>query len=282
MTEVIFGCDPELFIQDKKGRFVSAHDAIPGTKAEPFILPDGMMQVDGMAIEFGVRPTSDKQVFISRVNRVRREVDARLSVKGYKTVVHPSVTFSKTIFDKSPDVAKELGCNPDYNAYTGKPNPVPKPKTPSFRTAGGHIHIGWTNGVDPLRAEHFEVCRLVIKMMDHYLGIPSVLFDGDTERRSLYGAAGAFRPTHYGCEYRSLSCAWLRHPSLTEFVFDQAKLAMKRLEEGAIPFFGNEDRAQGIINGSKALEAFFFCRNEGFVVPPPPEGMARKKEKANA
>lgn len=277
MSGILFGCDPELFITNAKGDFVSAHDAIPGTKLKPFDLPDGMMQVDGMAIEFGIKPTDDKHQFISRLGRVRREVDTRLATKGLKTVVKPSVTFKKNIFDKSPDTAKELGCNPDYNAYTGRTNPVPKPKTESFRTAGGHIHIGWTNGVDPLRPEHFEVCRIVIKMMDYYLGVASVLFDGDTERRSLYGAAGAFRPTHYGCEYRSLSCAWLRHPVLTEFVFDQAKQAMADLARGTVPFFNQETRLQSIINESRAMEAHFFCQRAGFKIPPPPPGFSRKE-----
>ena len=38
----------------------------------------------------------------------------------------------------------------------------------------------------------------LVKYMDAFLGIPSVVKDKDKKRRSLYGEAGCFRLTDYG------------------------------------------------------------------------------------
>ena len=57
--------------------------------------------------------------------------------------------------------------------------------------------------------------------MDMYVGLPSILYDKDSRRRSLYGKAGAFRLTPYGLEYRVLSSAMYATDSLAGFVWDQ-------------------------------------------------------------
>lgn len=57
--------------------------------------------------------------------------------------------------------------------------------------------------------------------MDAYLGVPSVLRDPDTKRRSLYGKAGCFRLTPYGCEYRTLSSAMMKDVETLSFVWKQ-------------------------------------------------------------
>ena len=38
----------------------------------------------------------------------------------------------------------------------------------------------------------------MVKLLDIFLGIPSVIIDPDKKRRKLYGKAGAFRLTKYG------------------------------------------------------------------------------------
>lgn len=55
----------------------------------------------------------------------------------------------------------------------------------------GHIHIGYNN-------PEIEKSVDIIKAMDLFLGIPSILMDKDTLRRSRYGKAGAFRFKSYG------------------------------------------------------------------------------------
>lgn len=53
-----------------------------------------------------------------------------------------------------------------------------------------------------------------------YLGVPSVLKDNDTKRRSLYGKAGCFRLTPYGLEYRVLSSYFLSSKATLTWVWN--------------------------------------------------------------
>ena len=66
----------------------------------------------------------------------------------------------------------------------------------------------------------------LVKYMDMYLGIPSVILDPDTERRFLYGKAGCFRICDYGLEYRTLSGYFLDNDRLLEFMWDQTMRAI--------------------------------------------------------
>jgi hypothetical protein len=55
------------------------------------------------------------------------------------------VAFHHAIMKAAPEEAKELGCEPDLDAYTMKENPKPNANT-NMRTASGHIHIGLEEG----------------------------------------------------------------------------------------------------------------------------------------
>ena len=88
-----------------------------------------------------------------------------------------------------------------------------------------HIHVGYEN-------PNVEASLLIIKYLDAYLGVPSVLLDGDTNRRSLYGKAGAFRLCDYGCEYRTLSSYFLRTKTTLTFVWNGLTKALSALEDG--------------------------------------------------
>jgi hypothetical protein len=79
-------------------------------------------------------------------------------------------------------------------------------------------------------------CSVLVKQLDCFLGLPSLLWDGDTARRKMYGAAGAFRPKPYGVEYRVLSNAWLLSEERMRFVYNQTVSAVDNLIEGNRPF----------------------------------------------
>lgn len=66
----------------------------------------------------------------------------------------------------------------------------------------GHVHVGYEKPTQKLNER-------IIKFMDLYLGVPSVIVDSASkDRRLLYGKAGCFRSKPYGVEYRSLSNFW--------------------------------------------------------------------------
>ena len=67
---------------------------------------------------------------------------------------------------------------------------------------------------------------MLVKYLDAYLGLVSVLFDSDTNRRSLYGKAGAFRLQPWGVEYRSLSSSMMSSKELLSIVYDQINRAI--------------------------------------------------------
>ena len=275
--EFVFGCDPEVFLV-RDGKPISAHDLIPGSKANPCPVPLGMMQPDGLAAEFGIKPVKTIQGWRSRIKKVMGTVEETVGKHGAQLLIKPSIDFDQKYYDALPDTAKELGCDPDYNAYTGQTNPPPTTEGKAFRSGGGHVHIGWTKDVDPKHPDHFEACVMLTKQLDLYLGVPSLVFDGDKRRRTLYGKAGAFRPKPYGMEYRTLSNAWLRDRSLMTFVFEQTEAAVRNLLEDDIPTYYNATNVERVINQNETALAQFMCRRYEFNVPPPPAHLKRKKE----
>ena len=233
--ELKVGADPEMFI--KKGRsYQCAEGVIPGSKYEPHIVDKGAVQVDGMAVEFNIDPANTEDEFVDHLGTVMTTLGNM--VDGHELICKPSVTFNKKVWEGASEEAKILGCEPDYNAWTGEVNPKPiAPK--GFRTAAGHIHIGWTEDADIKDQHHINECEAIVRELDFRLGYPSLLLDPDTDRRTLYGKAGAYRPKSYGVEYRVLSNFWLKEEELQRWVY---RVVKKTLEDMSIR---GHNRAEG-------------------------------------
>lgn len=208
MTTFLIGADPEFWLM-KDGKHVSAYGMVEGTKQNPQPLTHGAVQVDGMALEVNINPADTWREFRRNIVSVMKEVRA-LIPDEYEFDFSPVAEFGSEYIKSQPDKARELGCEPDMNAYTGEPNATPDEDAP-FRTAAGHFHIGWCEGVDPDLPAHVDACRTITKELDSTLGILSQLWDTDTKRKDLYGKRGAFRSKPYGVEYRVLSCKWLEN-----------------------------------------------------------------------
>ncbi len=230
MMEILMGADPEFFVKDQFGRFRSAHGLVPGTKEEPFKVPKGAIQVDGMALEFNIDPAATEDEFVTNISTVigemRKAVPDRFSFEFV-----PSVKFHGNHMRAQPEAATEMGCQPDFDSYTMADNPRPNGAT-TLRTASGHIHIGFCDGADPLDPDHIRRCAVLAKHLDLFLGIRSLEWDTDQTRRTLYGKAGAIRIKPYGLEYRVLSNAWLKDEKLVRFVYKQTKACIADLMAG--------------------------------------------------
>lgn len=229
--EILVGADPELFVQNPNNNsFVSAHGMVPGTKYEPFPVERGAIQIDGMALEFNIDPARTADEFVRNIAEVQKALRSYVPT-GYKIVAEPAAVFDAEYFATVPETAKELGCEPDFNAYNGLPNPRPDGSV-CMRTASGHVHIGWTTGADLRSENHKADAEAVVKQLDYALGLYSLLWDPDPRRRSLYGKAGAYRLKPYGVEYRVLSNKWLSDVRLQAWVFNAVQHAIKDLFEG--------------------------------------------------
>jgi hypothetical protein len=275
------GADPEFFVK-MGGKAVSAYNLVPGTKDAPYKVPRGAVQVDGMALEFNIDPadtyTQFERSMSSVLDTIIRMVPGyeilaeSVTLGGVPTLLPMCVAdFGEDYINSQPDVAKELGCSPDFNAYTKKANPRPDANTP-FRTASGHVHIGWTSDVDVNDEGHLEACRALTKSLDIWLGIPSLTWDRDDRRRALYGKAGAFRPKPYGMEYRVLSNSWITEPLLRKTVYyntvEAIKATFENPEYGDTKFHGLS--AQEVINKDSPnwKEAFAYALGYGSVRSP--------------
>ncbi len=254
---ITLGADPELFLM-KDGSPVTPKGLIQGSKKFPQPVNNGSIQMDGTAAEFNIDPSFTPEQFSKNIDEVLNQL---LSITDctYDTVVtrHWGVeALSKMSRDEV-----ELGCDPDYNAYTLKKNPRPSSKV-DFRTAGGHIHVGFVDDGDESEGYKNFLSPLV-KILDEQIGVPSLFWDGDKERRTLYGKAGAYRPKPFGVEYRSLSNAWVPHVDVREFLFEQAEKSVRLFQEGYVP---ETCEAQNIIDNNDMLAAHIFCNKKGIDV----------------
>ena len=247
--KITVGCDPEIFlIEDRPGGLpVSPIGLVPGNKHQPFPVQGGGVQVDGMALEININPAETRREFIDNIRSVMGELTGMLPPMSRLDSGNPFMEFDPEFLAMQPDEAKELGCEPDYNAYTGKPNPRPN-GTVNFRTAAGHIHIGWDANVQGNPYDdraHYEECMRMARQMDYYVGVYSLMWDGDDRRRNLYGKAGAFRAKSYGIEYRTPSTAWLADERLQAWVYDATVQGVEAYFRGerAYDMFGEEARS---------------------------------------
>lgn len=262
MSNILIGCDPEVFVKEN-GLFRSAHGLIKGDKKNPHKIRSGAVQVDGMALEFNIDPAKSEDEFVFLVNDVYEQM--RLMVPQFEVVAVPVAKFDEAYMKEQPKEALELGCDPDFNGWTGDANVKPDADRP-MRTASGHVHIGWTDGKNPLDNNHLHQCKMVARQMDFFLGLGSLFYDADRERREMYGKAGCFRPKPYGAEYRTLSNAWLNSEKTMRWVYRNARKGVEMLMEG-VDLADKYGDIQAIINTSNRKEALKIMKAEKLEVP---------------
>lgn len=214
------GCDPELFLADATGKLRASCGKIGGSKHAPQPLPIGdgyCVQEDNVAIEFNIPPAANAKEFVSSIHKTLDFLTQGVKrMHNFHIVNMSAASFPK---DELVDpAALEFGCDPDYNAWTLARNPRPKADDETLRSCGGHVHVG-------LEGQVIDRIQL-IRTMDLYLGVPSVLMDKGELRKKLYGKGGAFREKPYGVEYRTLSNFWVFDERLTQWVWNNTEKAI--------------------------------------------------------
>jgi Phage phiEco32-like COOH.NH2 ligase-type 2 len=220
------GCDPELFLVDNTGKFISSIGKIGGSKEYPLPIDDlgNALQEDNVAVEFNIAPASSFDAFYENINKVLTELEARVAKMNLNLAIVPSAEFD---WDQLQDeAAMVFGCEPDFNAWTGEVNPHPGCENLQLRSAGGHIHIGYDNSNQQNQMN-------LVRAVDIFVGVAGILYDTDERRRLLYGKPGAFRPKSYGVECRSPSNFWIKSKEMQEWAYKQTMKAISYLNAGA-------------------------------------------------
>lgn len=221
-SKVRIGSDFEMFLMNKVGKVLSAIPFNRGTKAQPEELERKgcCIQRDGVLQECNVPPAplDGAKEFWDNISYVKLYIKAKFANKNdLELVCCPSAEVDDDQLIE--DEAKEFGCSPDYNAWqNGDENPRPESEGVKLRSCGGHIHISYP-GAD------VETSILLMKLFDLHLTVPFVIYDRDTERRKLYGKAGAFRLCNFGdslgFEARTLSNVWVNSKEYVDYIFHQ-------------------------------------------------------------
>lgn len=247
------GSDPE-FMLVKPPRapsplsFKSAIDILP--KQKRAVRKRGhLFYYENVVAEVGMKPASTKVEFIKNVRdclQILTETirPLRITLKSAHYYIQNEL--------EHPD-ALEAACKDELCAYDLQPKKAPKEiiRTTTFRTAGGHIHLGSD------LFEDADNAHIVTKMLDLFLTIPFVLIDRDAtakERREVYGQAGRHRLTNYGIEYRTPSNYWLGSPATTSLVFDLCKFVLKFVKKGGHERFWTVDEC--LLGGENPAEAY--------------------------
>lgn len=243
--KITIGADPELFIIDNSSsKVVSAVGMIPGEKGDPYTegMPKGFgLETDNILAEFNIPPAKTKSSFINSVMYMQNYISEFVKRINENFGIQCKASNLIDSDQLQSDQAKEFGCSIDYNVYTQKPNPKPKGTKTNLRSAGFHVHCGYPT-------PNIEQSLKLIKYFDLYLGVPSILIDDDTQRRSLYGKAGCFRICDYGFEYRTLSSAMMLNKGRLSFIWDQIQKAITAYElSKALP---SQTKIQKAINKS--------------------------------
>lgn len=219
------GADPEVFVGDTTG-VRSIIDKIGGSKLFPRELPIGegyAVQEDNVAMEFNIPAAGSKQAFNLSIKTTLDFLGEMIQdMHGLQIVKDSAVSFPDA--ELQDERAHVFGCEPDFNAWTLDRNPRPDATDKNLRSCGGHVHVGAK--LD--KKQKYEL----IRWMDLYLGVPSVLMDRGELRKQLYGKAGAYRDKKYGVEYRTLSNFWIFDERLTSWVYDQTARALEAVQAG--------------------------------------------------
>ena len=223
------GSDPELFLVDTKTKkVVSAIDKIPGHKDDPYIegLPEGFgLQTDNILAEFNIPPVTSCEEFIHHIEFMKDFIRKKAQEINPDLDIMCKASSKVPMKELKHPQAREFGCDADYCIYSQGPNTVGKAARTSLRSGGFHIHVGYPNN-------SIDVSIAMLRYIDAIVGLPSILFDTDVERRNLYGKAGCFRLQKYGFEYRTLSSYWIDNPSRLKFIWLQVVYALHCYERG--------------------------------------------------
>lgn len=232
MSKLLIASDSELFVRDRENKIITSVAGVLGADKyhKMTITDDVRLQEDNVLLEFDINPHSEEDAFLSNIQKAMEISEQKANELGMEVVPNTCshIYTAEELKTFHPD-AFVFGCDPDFNAMTGAMNAKPMAANAGLRTAGAHIHFGYSD-IQEVTQQSRQIIGLVC---DYLLGLPSLILDSDTRRRELYGKAGACRWKQYGVEYRTLSNFWLFSEANRKFVYQQAQKAFQHFQSGS-------------------------------------------------
>lgn len=241
------GMDPEIvLLSNTTKKLCSAREALGTTtyrKTSPHSFGSSEVCVDGFLAEINPAPNTCREWVLNNIRDCLTMLYNTVERKGLDISCKSTVNVPKPVRTKATEAELELGCEPDYSAYSGQVNIIPdEMRNGNTRSGGGHLHYGFnytcgqTNVSYQSSQDMWEtaltyepVAHRIIKAMDYMVGLPCVLLDDKNAatRRKLYGKAGSYRIQPHGIEYRVLSNFWVNHPALASMAMELGRSALR-------------------------------------------------------
>jgi len=226
---LLFGTEAEFFLQDSEGKIVPASRYIPGTKAQPHRLVNGVCHPDGLSLEVGCPPADTPEGMLANLFKVIQEVtDLYLTPNGITISNRMEVRVSDVEGATVEDL--EFGCGTEYDR--NQPDLMYKQRdlvaSRDKRYSGFHIHLGYTEGQEDNYFSYSDSCDLV-RALDHLVERHSL--HTTAARSQQYGGMGAFRVKPYGIEYRCMDCSVIVNPSKFNRLITMLKEIPRAMEE---------------------------------------------------
>ena len=271
------GTDPEFFLFDTHERkHVCAIPFVGGASKEnpfPMLNKDGSVKEgflfmhDRASVEFNIPPTTDFKEFKANLKFAKEYIlHMANSQYGNGNIIasdKASVYFPWEELEDPKSI--ELGCQPSWNAWKNEENPIPDVRNSNQQASGLHFHLE----LDFQNADKYYIMLSMLRAMDLFLGVPSVILDLDTDRRKIYGEAGSFR-NHLDAnrfEYRTLSNFILFNDEYLEFMWNQIYKALDYVNEYEIIEGALGQSIQDCINNSDIDLAYKILDSQKITIP---------------
>ena len=199
VSGITLGCDPELMVIDRNTGDLISSQYFFGLKKW------GVVGFDGLLLEFRPMPSTSEAVVVDNMYNL---------IASARSYLNTCKMFPNTMMAGISSYHGKAAVARNITAGTAMYQPNTK------ITAGFHLHYGIPNEI--LGWQKNFVAQQLVKALDYYVGIPSVVPEGygDSYRRTVqgceYGKPGMFRLDHRTLEYRTPGAALMKHPILAQ------------------------------------------------------------------
>jgi len=253
------GSDPEMFVFDSVTKqVIPAFKFLDKNGGSDRTMDGEKLFWDGFQAEFNIKSGSclDERVNSTRFGLMSLRNKAKAFNPNAILTVQTTVDIAPELFADAKPEHIAFGCTPSKNVYNMEGIKMDGKDVP-FRSAGGHIHYG-------LDKKEWKQIPEYVKALDKILGVACVALFAKYDnpaRRSMYGLAGEYRTPPHGLEYRTLSNAWLCHPTIMYIVYELSRKVIAMEQKGLMRFWdASEKETIACINNCDVPKAIAILR----------------------